>query len=102
MHTVSHSFRNIDEPFSSVAVAARTAPIVAVIDEFDDECIDDNDEMLFFGYNAKPDVATGCNSVLHSYNECISDDDDDATEDGNIVSMTTGDSSSVSGSERVR
>lgn len=92
VHIVPHNLRNMDELFSSFAAV--------VIDEFDDECIDDNDDMLFFGYKAKPSTGTGCNCELHS-NECNSDDDDDDdTADGNIVS--TDDSSSVSGSERVR
>lgn len=77
------------------------AAAVVVIDEFDDECIDDSDDcILFFGYDVKPpDVATGCNCVLLSY-ECNNDDDDADAPVGNIKS--TGDSSSVSGSERVR
>lgn len=103
---VSHNLRNIDEPFSSVVAATAAAATAAVvIDEFDDECIDDSDEMLFFGYDAKqrPDVITGCNSVLLlRSNECNNDDDDDDdAPDGNI-NISTGDSSSVSGSERVR
>lgn len=94
MHIVSHNFRNIDEPFSSF--------VGVVIDEFDDECTDDSDDWLFFGWFIKPDEGhTGCNWLLLS-NECNSDDDDDDdVADGNIVSTGVV-SSSVSGSERVR
>lgn len=58
MHIVAQSFRRIDDPLSS-AIVPTPAPAVAevVIDEFDDECMDDNDEMLFlliFGDIAKP------------------------------------------------
>lgn len=58
MHIVAQSFRRIDDPLSS-AQAPVPAPALAefVIDELDDECMDDNDEMLFlliFGNIAKP------------------------------------------------
>lgn len=104
MHIVAQSFRKIDEPLSS------TAPAVfdAVIDEFDDECMDDNDEMQFFGNVVKPGAmelvtASAAVAVLAAEqicrlfsNECNDDDDD-------VENITSADvSSSVNGSERVR
>lgn len=103
MHIAAQSFRRIDEPLSSTAPAAFDV----VIDEFDDECMDDNDEMLFllfFGDIVKPGAmkeasvpvpATEHICRLFS-NEC-NDDDDDVE---NIASAYV--SSSVNGSERVR
>lgn len=47
MHIVAQSFRRIDDPLSSAPAPAPPAEAEVVIDEFDDECMDDNDEMLF-------------------------------------------------------
>lgn len=104
MHIVAQSFRRIDEPLSS---APTPAPAVAevVIDELD-ECMDDNDEMLFlliFGDTVKPgammeaavSVEHICRLFSNGYNDA--DDDDDVE---NIASADV--SSSVNGSERVR
>lgn len=116
MHIVAQSFRRIDDPLSSAQAATPVpAPAVAdvVIDEFDDECMDDNDEMLLlliFGDSMNPGAIEAivkaaaavlsvehiCRLFSNGYNDA--DDADDDVE--NIRSADV--SSSVSGSERVR
>lgn len=91
LHIVAQSFRKIDEPFSSAFV----------IDEFDDECMDDNDDMLFLLMFVNPGAITfsialdDCRLFSNGYNAV--DDVDD------VENKTSADvSSSVNGSDRVR
>lgn len=108
---VAQSLRSIDDPLSS-AQAPTPAVADAVIDEFDDECMDDNDEMLLlliFGDSMKPGAmeamvmaaaAVSFESIWRLFSNGYSDADDADDDVENIRSADV--SSSVSGSERVR
>lgn len=112
MHIVAQSFRRIDDPLSS-ALAPPPAVAEVVIDELDDECMDDIDEMLLlliFGDSMKPGAmeamviaAAAVLSVEHIcrlFSNGYNDADDADVDVENIRSADV--SSSVNGSERVR